>query len=122
VAKILVVDDDINNRLLLRLVLEHAGHAITEASDGGEALATAHESIPDLIIMDLHMPGMDGVEFLDALREDTALAHTRVALYTATASDESMRQFMELAGIGSIIEKPSEPPQIVAAVEKALRP
>jgi len=121
VAKILVVDDDINNRLLLRLVLEHAGHTITEAADGGEALATAHESIPDLIIMDLHMPGMDGVEFINALREDKTLAHTRVALYTATVSDESMRQFVELTGISGIIEKPSEPPHIVAAVEKALR-
>ena len=121
-AKILVVDDDINNRLLLRMVLEHAGHTITEASDGSEALPIAHGSIPDLIIMDLHMPGMDGVAFINALREDGTLAKTRVALYTATASDESMRQFMELTGIGGIIEKPSEPPQIVAAVEMALRP
>lgn len=121
-AKILVVDDDINNRLLLRLVLEHAGHTIAEASDGGEALATAHESIPDLIIMDLHMPGMDGVGFINALRGDKTLAKTRVALYTATASDESMRQFLELTGIGSVIEKPSEPAVVLAAVEAALRP
>ena len=120
-ARILVVDDDINNRLLLRLVLEHAGHEIREASDGGEALASAHASNPDLIIMDLHMPGMDGIEFIRALRADAALATTRVALYTATVSDESMRQFMELAGIGSVIEKPSEPPDLLAAVEAALR-
>lgn len=71
--------------------------------------------------MDLHMPGMDGVEFINALRDDKTLAKTRVALYTATASDESMRQFMELTGIGSIIEKPSEPLQTIAAVETALR-
>jgi len=121
VANILVVDDDVNNRLLLRLVLEHAGYDIMEASDGGEALANAHASKPDLIIMDLHMPGVDGVAFINALREDKTLADTRVSLYTATASDESMRQFMELTGIGSIIEKPSEPPRILAAVEAALR-
>jgi len=121
VARILIVDDDINNRLLLRLVLEHAGHEIGEASDGGEALASAHASKPDLIIMDLHMPGMDGIEFINALRADAALADTRVALYTATSSDDSMRQFMELAGIGSVIGKPSEPPELLAAVEAALR-
>lgn len=120
-AKILVVDDDINNRLLLRLVLEHAGHEITEASDGGEALALANAREPDLIIMDLHMPGMDGIDFIKALRGDTALTKTRVALYTATASDESMRQFMELAGIGCLIEKPSEPKQLLKSVEEALR-
>lgn len=120
-ARILVVDDDINNRLLLRLVLEHAGHEIREASDGGEALASANASKPDLIIMDLHMPGMDGIEFINALRADAALAKTRVALYTATVPDESMRQFMELAGIGSVIEKPSEPSEVLAAVEAALR-
>ncbi|HEY7994136.1 MAG TPA: response regulator [Candidatus Eremiobacteraceae bacterium] len=120
-ARILVVDDDINNRLLLRLVLEHAGHEIMEASDGGEALASAHASKPDLIIMDLHMPRMGGIEFIKALRADAALANTRVALYTATLSDESMRQFMELAGIGCLIEKPSEPPELLAAVEAALR-
>jgi len=121
VARILVVDDDINNRLLLRLVLEHAGHEIGEASDGDEALASAHASKPDLIIVDLHMPGMGGVGFIKALRADAALANTRVALYTATISDESMRQFMESAGIGSIIEKPSEPAELLAAVEAALR-
>ena len=120
-AKILVVDDDINNRLLLRLVLEHAGHEITEASDGGEALALANARQPDLIIMDLHMPGMDGIDFIKALRDDAALTKTRVALYTATASDESMRQFMELAGISCLIEKPSEPKQLLASVEEALR-
>lgn len=119
-ARILIVDDDVNNRLLLRLVLEHAGHEILEASDGGEALASARASKPDLIIMDLHMPGMDGIEFISALRADAALANTRVALYTATASDESMRQFMELAGIGSVIGKPSDPPELLAAVEAAL--
>jgi len=121
VARILIADDDINNRLLLRLVLEHAGHEIREASEGGEALASAHVSKPDLIIMDLHMPGMDGIEFINALRADAALANTRVALYTATPSDESMRQFMELAGIGNVIGKPSDPPELLAAVEAALR-
>lgn len=119
-AKILVVDDDINNRLLLRLVLEHAGYEISEASDGGEALAVANARKPDLIIMDLYMPGMDGIQFIKALRADTALANTRVALYTATASDDSMRQFMQLAGINNIIEKPSEPPQLLASVKAAL--
>ena len=119
--KILVVDDDINNRLLLRLVLEHAGHEISEASDGGEALAIANASKPDLIIMDLYMPGMDGVDFINAIRADTALRHTRVALYTATASDESMRDFMERTGIRSVIAKPSEPQEIVASVDAALR-
>lgn len=119
-AKVLIVDDEPNNRLLLRTILEHAGYELAEASDGEEALSLARESPPDLIIMDLNMPGMGGVDFVMALRAEASIASARVALYTATTSDDSLRQFMELAGIGAIIEKPAEPEHVLRAVKAAL--
>lgn len=120
VGKILVVDDEPNNRLLLATILEHAGYELAEAADGAEALALARVFRPDLIIVDLHMPGMGGADLIKALRADPAIAGARLALYTATSADEGMEQFMEAAGIGCVIKKPSEPEDVLRAVKAAL--
>jgi len=119
-AKILVVDDDANARLLLRTLLAYAGHAISEAANGAEGLSTAAGDLPDLILLDLSMPSMSGPEFLRALRADVRTRSTAVALYTATAMNAALRDFMEMYRIAHVIPKPSEPRELLEAIERAL--
>lgn len=119
-AEILILDDEPNNRLLLGTILEFGGFEFVEASNAIDGLRAARRSPPDLVIMDLHMPGMSGVDFLKELRADRALAHVKVALYTATRCDDDLRQFMEVAGIEHIIPKPSDPSEVLTIVRSIL--
>ncbi len=119
-AIVLVADDDDATRLLVRTVLTHAGHTVLDAGSGTEALARVAERTPDLILLDLSMPSMNGAEFMRALRRDAGPSSTMVALYTATAMNPALRDFMEIYGIRCVIPKPSEPADLIAAVERAL--
>jgi CheY-like chemotaxis protein len=120
VAKILVVDDEPNNRLLLATILEHVGHEIVEAKDGAEALLIIKYGPPDLVVMDLHMPGMGGADFLKALRAEPGLDRVKVALYTATMTNPDLQQFMDANGIEHVIGKPSEPREVIDVVATIL--
>ena len=73
-ARILVVDDEPDERFLLRRLFERAGHEVTEAANGAAALAIVRESPPDLVVTDMRMPVMDGVELIRRLRADPATA------------------------------------------------
>ena len=115
-AKILVVDDEPNNRLLLAAILEPAGYAVVEAASGDDALRLAKEDHPDLIVMDLLMPGMSGADLIKALRLDPGLTGVEIALYTATVANPDLTQFMEMHGISRVIPKPSEPLEVLALV------
>ena len=117
---ILVVDDEPLNRMLLRTILEHDGYTVLEAADGAAALEVARAKTPSLIIMDLHMPRIDGPELLKRLRADPALLETRVALYTATAAGRAMRDFMEANNVFFTIPKPSDPKTVLEIVHQAL--
>jgi CheY-like chemotaxis protein len=119
-AAILVVDDDPNARLLLRTLLTHAGHRVIEAANGAEGLSAAARDRPDLIVLDLSMPSMGGAEFVRALRSDPHCGSSSVALYTATMMSAALRDFMEIYGVRHVIPKPSEPLELLAAVERAL--
>ena len=118
---VLIVDDEPVNRLLLATVLKTCGHEMLEAESGEAALELARERRPDLIILDLHLPGMPGTQFMKSLRADPAIAQSKVALYTASRVDAAMRGFMELARIDHVIEKPSEPESILRVVALALQ-
>jgi CheY-like chemotaxis protein len=74
VGRILVVDDEPDLRFVLRRVFTRAGHEVTECGDGAAALALVHESPPDLVVTDIMMPVMDGVELIRALRAHPATA------------------------------------------------
>jgi CheY-like chemotaxis protein len=120
VPKILILDDEPVNRLLLATILASAGHDWIEASTGPEALLLAREQRPDLIVLDLRLPGMDGPEFVKALRSDPEIAGTRLALYTATAVSAGLRDFMTTSRIQHVIPKPGEPQEVLGIVELAL--
>jgi CheY-like chemotaxis protein len=119
-ATVLIADDDRNTRLLVRTVLTYAGYTVIEAEDGRKALSLAAEHGPQLILLDLSMPSMSGPEFLRALRANARTSGTPVALYTATAMNPALRDFMEMYAIRHVIPKPSEPAQLLASVERAL--
>ena len=120
-ASVLIADDDTHTRLLVRSVLTHAGHTVYEAKDGAAALLESAARQPDLILLDLSMAGMSGADFLRALRADRASKDVRVALYTATPMNAALRDFVEMYSIVDVIPKPSEPTQLVAGVERALK-
>ncbi len=119
-ATVLIVDDDPNARLFVRTLLTHSGHEALEAADARDALAIAFELQPDLIITDLALPQMSGAEFIRALRAEARTRTTRVALYTASAPDAAMREFMQIYGVVAALPKPADPQELLAAIEDAL--
>jgi CheY-like chemotaxis protein len=121
-ATVLIADDDANTRLLVRTVLSHAGHRVVEAENGPQALEIAGANPPNLILLDLSMPGMSGAELLRALRLNSKTKSVAVALYTATPANAAIRDFMEIYAIREAIPKPCEPAELVASVERALAP
>lgn len=119
-ATILIADDDANSRLLVATLLEHAGHEVLEAANGFDALEVAGTGCPDLILVDLSMPGMSGVAFIRALRRVARPTPATVVLYTGSADGEGIRDFMRAYGVSGIIPKPCEPAYFIAAVQAAL--
>jgi two-component system cell cycle response regulator DivK len=84
-ARILVAEDDAANMKLAVTVLEGAGHEVLQAQDGAAAVALASAHLPDLVLLDIQMPGMDGFMALHRLREDARTARLKVAAFTALA-------------------------------------
>lgn len=119
-ATILIVDDEPANRLLVVTLLQHAGHHVLEAENARTGLETAKAHAPDLIIVDLFLPGIHGTQFIKTLRGQQHLDKTRIALYTGTQIDVMLADFMKLYGITHVIPKPAEPEDLIRAVEAAL--
>lgn len=113
-AEVLIVDDEANNRLLLATLLEHAGHQPLEAANSAEALAILAEHEPALIVVDLSLPGISGIDLIKRLRADRRTAKTAIALYTATALDAAAEELRELYGVCAVIPKPGDPRDILA--------
>ncbi len=119
-AKILVIDDDVTARALLTTVLSYAGHEVHEAQNGAEALQCIPKVTPELIIVDLLMPTMDGLEFLRRAREDASVSSVPVIFYTASYLQSEAQKMAAACGVAHIITKPAEPEQIFAVVNAAL--
>jgi CheY-like chemotaxis protein len=117
--RILVADDKPAGRELVRTVLEDRGYEIFEAGDGIEALDSAHRNHPDLIILDLHMPGLDGFGVIKELRLDAHFATTPVVALTASAM-QGDRQRALTAGFTGYITKPVSLKALRAEVERLL--
>jgi CheY-like chemotaxis protein len=103
--KVLVADDKATSRELVRTVLEKSGYSVAEASDGMEALKNAREWKPDLIILDLYMPGLDGFGVIQELRRDRDFATTPVMALTASAM-QGDRERAFAAGFTGYVAKP----------------
>jgi diguanylate cyclase (GGDEF)-like protein/PAS domain S-box-containing protein len=118
VATILVVDDRPINRQFLATLLGYADHRVLEADDGGEALEIAHRDRPDLIISDILMPTMDGVQFVRRLTERPD--PVPVMFYTATYRLTEARALAAECGVKTVVAKPAEPQDLLDAVHDEL--
>lgn len=116
-VRILVVDDEERIRRLLRMYLEREGYIIDEAENGEDALAKAVQEDYDCILLDLMMPGMDGIEVCQRLREKKA---TPVIMITAKGEEANRVQGFE-AGTDDYVVKPFSPREVVFRVKAVLR-
>lgn len=116
-ARILVVDDEERIRKLLRMYLERENYEIEEAENGEEALEIATEDDFDLILLDLMLPGMDGIEVCQQMREQKA---TPVIMLTAKGEEANRVQGFEV-GADDYITKPFSPREVVLRVKALLR-
>jgi CheY-like chemotaxis protein len=119
-AAILVVEDRAVDRKFLSMLLQAAGHSITEASDGAEGLRLARRAPPDLVISDILMPTVDGCEFVRRMRDVATLARTPVIFYTAAYHERDARALAQQCGVAEILTKSSEPQTILAKVDAVL--
>jgi DNA-binding response OmpR family regulator len=116
-AKILVVDDEKRLVALVEAYLTQEGYSVVTASNGQEALHVARQEKPDLILLDIMMPEMDGFEFIQAHRRD---ADTPIILLTARVEEEDHVIGLEL-GADDYVTKPFRPRELVARVRAVLR-
>lgn len=122
VGLVLVVDDEPDIRDLIRLNLEAAGHRVATAGDGREALDAACRERPDVIVLDVLMPGIDGWQLLERLKADGAgLGDIPVVMVTALGQTED-RLRAGIEGAVRFITKPFEPRELVDAVADSLAP
>ncbi len=119
-ATILIVDDRPTDREVLVVLLGYRGHRLLEATDGAEALALVHSARPDLAIVDILMPTMDGFEFVRQLREDSTIADTRVIFYTAHYLDQEANALASTCGVSAVLTKPCEPEEVLSTVDVVL--
>ncbi len=119
-ATILTVDDSPSIRQMIKLVLGPAGHNVIEASDGAEGLEKAKSSRMDLVITDLNMPVMNGLDLIRALRKVPSLTGLPIVFLT-TESNDTIKQEAKSAGATGWITKPFKPEQLLAVVGKLVR-
>ena len=119
-AKILLADDTVDARVIYRTIFEYGGHAVIEAADGVEAVEKAREHCPDIVVMDVTMPVMDGLEAIRRLKADVATRLIPVLVLTAHAL-ASDREEAAQAGADAYLDKPCAPRTVLAEVERLLR-
>jgi two-component system alkaline phosphatase synthesis response regulator PhoP len=117
VATILVVDDEPHIVRLVRDYLEHSGFSVLTAADGPTALRTARTANPDLVVLDLGLPGLDGLDVTRALRRD---GEVPIIMLTARAEESDKLVGLEL-GADDYLSKPFSPKELVARVRAVLR-
>jgi CheY-like chemotaxis protein len=118
-AVILVVEDNDKNRKLVRDVLTFKGYQVVEAETGEDGLRLARERRPKLILMDIQLPGIDGIETLRRLRADDGTRAIPVIAVTASAMDRDRQKIMA-AGFDGYQAKPLNVREFMAAVEAIL--
>jgi len=116
---ILVADDDDDILLLVTTRLRRDGFNVVSASNGDEALALAREHKPRLAVLDIGMPGLDGLEVLAEIRGDEGLHNTLVLLLTAKAQESGVRRGYE-SGADAYIKKPFSPAELSTRVRTLL--
>jgi CheY-like chemotaxis protein len=115
--KLLLVEDNEDNRIIYSTVLRHIGYTVIEALDGVQAIALARSEHPDLILMDISIPEVDGWEATRILRGDPATRHIPIIALTAHALADD-RERATAVGFTSYLAKPVEPRTVAAEVRR----
>src|ERR1700712_627437 len=118
--RILIVDDNETNRDILMARLGPQGYELKQAADGEEAIAAARELLPDLILLDVMMPKLDGIEVCKQLKGDASLPFMPIILCTAKADSKDVVTGLE-AGADEYLTKPIDQMALVSRVKGALR-
>ena len=117
---ILIIEDNAVNRTLVRDVLQFKGYQTLEAPNAEEGIQIAREKKPALVLMDFHLPGMDGIEAFKVLRADAATSPIPVIAVTASAMPEDRKKMLE-AGFDGVQTKPIHVLEFLNAVAEALK-
>ncbi|MCF5053902.1 response regulator [Pseudomonas syringae] len=120
-AEILIVEDNEANMRLARLLLVNAGHSVLWAADGETGLTMAREHQPALILMDIQLPGMDGLAATRLLKQNPQTAHIPVIALTAMAMKED-REKTRLAGCDAYVIKPLRYKELYQVIDALLNP
>lgn len=118
-AKILVVDDSVTLRHMVAHVLAQDGHDIVEASSAEDALGVIDGFGPELVVTDMYMPGLDGIELAEKLRAMPAYRSTPI-LVLSTDSSQEVKQRGRSSGVTGWIAKPFDPAMLQGVVKKVL--
>ena len=118
-ATVLVIEDNPLNRKLVRDVLGHAGYRVLEAADAEQGIAAARAERPDLVLMDIQLPGMDGLEATTLLKSDEATRSIPVIALTALAM-KGDEERIRAAGCDGYIAKPMRYKEFLAAIQEQL--
>jgi PAS domain S-box-containing protein len=119
-ATILIVEDHAISRQMLGNLLGYKGHRVLEAADGAGALALARRERPDLVVTDVVMPRVDGLELVRRLRADPGLASTPAIFYTAASVRTGAQHLEDVCGNCRVLAKPSDPEVILRVIDEAL--
>jgi two-component system, cell cycle response regulator DivK len=118
--RILVIEDQDDNRRILRYLLKSADYEVVEAVTGEDGVALAERDPPDLILMDIQLPGLDGYEATRRIKRNQALRHIPIIVVTSYAlSGDDVKAFE--AGCDAYVTKPFSPRQLLAKIQEHLR-
>ena len=118
---VLLVEDNEDNLVVYRTILEHVGYEVLEARDGEEGVNRARRDKPDLILMDISIPKLDGWAATRRLKADAATREIPIIALTAHALDEDRQRAIEV-GCDGYLAKPIEPRRVVQEVERFVGP
>ncbi len=118
--KILLVEDNEMNRDMLTRRLEKRGYTVAIAVDGAEGVASARAGVPDLILMDMSLPVLDGWDATKQIKADPALVHIPIIALTAHAMESDRQKALE-AGCNDFDTKPVELPRLLMKIEELLK-
>lgn len=117
--RVLVVEDNPQNLKLARLVLSKAGFDVLEARDGEQGVRLAREQLPDLVLMDVQMPVLDGLSAIELLRADPVTAKLKIVVLSAMAMKGDRERILG-AGCDAYLAKPFDYKELVATVTRVL--
>ena len=118
-AKVMIVDDSPVVRMAVRGILEKAGHEVEEAENGVDCLEKLASFTPDVFLIDLNMPKMDGIELIKRLKRDSAVASKPIIILSTEENPQVLEEVKEL-GVEKYVKKPPDPFKLIEIVASVL--